>query len=113
MGWDANGDGIVTGDEAPEPLKARFDQIDANADGMLEADELRDVGRGRQGGGAAAVSPITRLLQFDSNDDGLIGADEVPERMAQMFARFDTNRDGVIDEKELASMADRMPWQER
>ena len=113
MGWDANGDGIVTRDEAPEPLKARFDQIDANADGMLEADELRDVGRGRQGGGAAAVSPIARLLQFDANDDGLIGADEVPERMAQMFARFDTNRDGVIDEKELASMADRMPWQER
>ena len=108
----ANGDGVVTRDEAPDPIKTRFDRIEANADGMLEADELSDVGRGRQGG-AAAVSPTTRILQFDANGDGLIGADEMPERMAQMFARFDTSGDGVIDEKELAAMVDRMPGRER
>ena len=50
LAWDANDDGIVTRDEAPDQMKELFDRIDANADGMLEEDELRGI-PARQGPG--------------------------------------------------------------
>lgn len=37
---DANGDGQVTFEEFSAPLKARFDRLDTNHDGVLSGDEL-------------------------------------------------------------------------
>ena len=58
MGWDANEDGIITRDEAPERMRDRFDSIDANGDGMLDTEELENMpppsrGRGAPGGGGS------------------------------------------------------------
>lgn len=44
---DANGDGKLSKDEAPERLKQVFDRIDANSDGQVEPGELREF-LGRQ-----------------------------------------------------------------
>lgn len=44
---DANGDGKLSKDEAPERLKQVFDRIDANSDGQIEPGELREF-LGRQ-----------------------------------------------------------------
>lgn len=39
---DANGDGKLSKDEAPEGLRPVFDRIDANGDGQLEVSEVRE-----------------------------------------------------------------------
>ena len=54
MSNDANGDGKVSKEEAPERLQQRFDNIDANGDGFLEESELQQMMQrfgGRQGQG--------------------------------------------------------------
>ena len=38
---DANGDGVLTRDEAMAQADARFDRLDANKDGKLTPDELQ------------------------------------------------------------------------
>ena len=50
---DANADGVVTEDEAPEQMKQFFSMIDANADGGIDAEEMQTVidFRQNQGGG--------------------------------------------------------------
>ena len=109
MSWDANEDGIITRDEAPERTRDRFDSIDANGDGMLETEELENMlppGRGAPGGGR--LDPAERLRQFDADGDGRITRDELPDRMERMVDRFDTNGDDVIDAVELEAMTERM-----
>jgi Ca2+-binding EF-hand superfamily protein len=39
---DANKDGKLSKDEAPERMKENFDRLDRNKDGFIERDELRD-----------------------------------------------------------------------
>ena len=109
MSWDANEDGIITRDEAPERMLDRFDSIDANGDGMLETEELENMpppGRGAPGGGR--LDPAERLRQFDADGDGRITRDELPDRMERMVDRFDMNGDDVIDAVELEAMTERM-----
>jgi Ca2+-binding EF-hand superfamily protein len=50
---------------------------------------------------------IERIKGFDQNNDGKITKDELPERMHAMIERLDTNKDGAIDNKELAAVKDR------
>ncbi len=112
--WDQNGDGIITRDEAPEALTGRFDQMDTNADGLLEEDELQNELRNmravmRGGGGPlGGGDPVVRLLQFDLDGDGRVTRGEVPDRMGRILDRFDTNGDDVLDERELQVMADQV-----
>ena len=51
---------------------------------------------------------IERIKGFDQNNDGKITKDEMPERMQAMIERLDTNKDGSIDNKELAALKDRL-----
>lgn len=57
--------------------------------------------------------PLLKLLRgsvedfmtyFDKNKDGVLTRDELPPRLAQAFARFDTNGDGKLDKKEVEVM---------
>ena len=123
LAWDANDDGVITRDEAPNQMKERFDRIDENADGMLEEVELRNalamLGSGRRGGGPGlgtpqgrgagrGADPVGRLRQFDADADGQVSRDEVPDGMAPLFDRFDANHDDVIDDDEIAAMVERL-----
>jgi Ca2+-binding EF-hand superfamily protein len=38
---DTNGDGKLSGDEIPEPMRDRLDRIDTNGDGAIDQDELK------------------------------------------------------------------------
>lgn len=45
MEADANGDGKLSKDEAPEALRQRFDRMDQNSDGFIDQNELQQMGR--------------------------------------------------------------------
>ena len=47
---DANKDGKISKDEAPDRLKDNFDRFDANSDGFIDEAEMRQIGRRQNGG---------------------------------------------------------------
>ncbi len=51
MRSDANGDGRISREEAPDKLKESFDRIDTNGDGFIDASELSARRKNREGGG--------------------------------------------------------------
>ena len=112
-GWDMNDDGLVARSEVPAPMRDRFDRMDENGDGVLEADEIESLparmgaGSGR-GGRVALGDPLARLRSFDLNGDGRITREEIPEQAGGLFARVDANRDDVITEDELNAMTGRV-----
>ena len=87
---DANGDGVIDRAEAAKAprLAARFDQLDRNADGKLDAGEQREAfarrggegrgdghGRGHgKGGGRGGIDGIARL---DTDNDGRLSRSEL------------------------------------
>jgi Ca2+-binding EF-hand superfamily protein len=95
----------------------RFDRMDENGDGVLEADEIESLparmgpgaGRGGRGGRGMRGDPIARLRSFDANGDGRITREEIPDQAGGMFDRVDANGDDVITADELDAMAGRMP----
>jgi Ca2+-binding EF-hand superfamily protein len=115
---DANGDGVIDAQEianAPAALK----KLDRNGDGKLTEDELRPAlgGRGGPGegprgqGGANPEEMVARLMQFDRDGDGRLSKEELPERMAGLMARGDTNKDGYLSKDELIVLARSMAAQ--
>lgn len=48
-----------------------------------------------------------RIKAADKNGDGKISEQEASGRLARMFVRIDANSDGVLDEAELKTMAER------
>jgi Ca2+-binding EF-hand superfamily protein len=89
---DVNGDGRLSRDEASSmPRLARaFDDIDRNADGFADAEEVR-IWRRRPG--AAGKSP---------------GAGRKPTGLSEWLARADANGDGALDRREVEAALPRM-----
>lgn len=95
---DANGDGAIDRSEAAKAPKLleRFDRLDANRNGRIEADERphrggRDGRRGAERGGQ-------RLARLDANHDGAIDRAEAAKapKLLERFDRLDANHDGRI-----------------
>lgn len=109
---DANGDGVIDRAEAAKfpRLAARFDQLDANKDGRLDAGErpMRHQGGKRMHGGMHGGKGMARM---DTDGDGRVSkaeAQAAASRFAERFDAMDANKDGYLDRADMqARMAER------
>jgi Ca2+-binding EF-hand superfamily protein len=109
-GWfkkiDANGDGVITKDEALAAANARvekeFATFDTNHDGQITQDEIKAVHEAKRAEMEAKFE--ARFKQADTNGDGQLSKDEVQAGMpmlARGFDRLDTNKDGELSLDEI------------
>ncbi|WP_242112184.1 EF-hand domain-containing protein [Luteimonas aquatica] len=104
---DKNGDGQIDRAEAAAVprLAEHFDQIDADKDGKLSAQERAQAHRGMRRGGAGKWREA-----LDTDKDGRISQAEAAAnpRLAERFAELDTDRNGYLDREDFrARMAKR------
>jgi Ca2+-binding EF-hand superfamily protein len=101
---DANGDGMVTRDEAqPYPrLTEHFDEVDANKDGQLDAAEVNAYRE--QMRVEMRAKALERWKAADADGDGSVSRAEAEvsmPRVAERFEKFDANGDGRISRDEM------------
>ncbi|MDE1163756.1 MAG: EF-hand domain-containing protein [Acidobacteriaceae bacterium] len=99
---DANHDGVIEADEiaaAPKALLA----LDKNGDGEITPDEMKP----RQMTSEERAKHM--LEEWDTNQDGKLSKAEMPERMQAQFEKIDTNSDGFADLEELKVYFASMP----
>ena len=94
---DTNGDGMISRAEAAAlPMIAKhFDEIDANHDGQITADELRAFHEKRR---------AEHFKKIDTNGDGKISKAEAQANAPRLFEHFDqldANKDGFLTPDEL------------
>lgn len=102
MQRDADGDGKLSMEEVPPPMQQRFEQLDANADGFLDQEELSAMrGRGGGPGGPGGGDRAARMMRSDADGDGKISRDEAPPPLAERFDQMDADADGFLTPDEI------------
>ncbi len=106
---DADGDGKISAEEIKAHRSAEITGVDANKDGKLSQDELvaLEMKRMEQMATNRAMRQIERL---DADGDGLLSIEEMAARPMpmRMFERVDADGDGAISREEIEAAKLRM-----
>ncbi|MEO1238370.1 MAG: calcium-binding protein [Pseudomonadota bacterium] len=116
---DVSGDGLLTVEDLEARQAERFADMDANADGSVDAEEFAAFAGDRAG--ERAMRMFERL---DADGDGVVSRDALEARsgdraprLERMISRFDANGDGALSEAEFdtarAEMRDRRGGKDR
>jgi len=102
---DKDGDGAISREEASghKFLAKQFDQIDANKDGKLAAEELQSFRANKRAKHAARFEE--QFKEADKNGDGVLTKPEAESSnlrgLAKHFDQIDANHDGQLTKQEL------------
>jgi Ca2+-binding EF-hand superfamily protein len=95
---DANHDGKVSRQEYIDARAAQFSRLDRNGDGVVDdADSRERTDQSKRGERAAAAF----RGRIDADGDGKITRDEFVKAPTGLFDRFDADKNGELDAKEL------------
>lgn len=103
---DKNSDGKVSRDEFTGPA-ARFDRIDADGDGFLTLQEVRQFAA-RVAAAAPGRGAVARFDALDKDKSGKISREEFPGP-AKRFDRLDSDHDGSLTRAELRAATGARP----
>jgi Ca2+-binding EF-hand superfamily protein len=95
---DVNKDGKVTRQEYIDARAAQFARMDRNGDGVVDDTDSRERADQSAVGKRMAASMRGRM---DANSDGKISKDEFVNSPTMLFDRFDGDKNGELDAKEL------------
>lgn len=95
---DANNDGKVTRQEYIDSRAAQFARMDRNGDGVVDDADAR-----QQADQSAMAKRMANAMRgrIDANSDGKISKDEFVNAPTMLFDRFDGDKNGELDAKEL------------
>lgn len=97
-------------------LAERFQRIDADNDGALSRDELRQAHHGKSASRHQGQAMRHQLQALDSNNDKALTRAELGDkapRLAENFDRIDGNRDGKLSHDELRAARETLGRQDR
>jgi Ca2+-binding EF-hand superfamily protein len=101
---DANNDGVINAQELRRAAAA-LRVLDADGDGNITLAEISPP-MGPAGPMGGPVSMIDQMLaQYDANRDGQLTPNEVQPPLSRMFPQWDANGDGVVTREELTAAA--------
>ena len=93
---DTNGDGVVSRSEHLTASDRGFARMDANKDGVIDADEQARIAK--MMGGRNILGPA------DLDKDGRVSKAEFAKATNYRFDQADANKDGKLDQAEQATL---------
>ena len=93
---DIDGDGRITEAESETLRKTRFRMLDANADGAVTMQEIREQRQRMRDGHMK-----DRFGKLDANGNGTVEKSEYDAMADRRFERMDADKDGVLTLDEI------------